>query len=95
MPGKQITATWYTPEEKLPPEFNSVVVSISGRIGNTGYDHAIEIAEWADDSIGWLIRGMLDNEDYDITVHAWCDIDPCGWHKEDNHDSTGNQGRIS
>lgn len=28
--ARQVTATWYTPEEKLPPEYESVVVSITG-----------------------------------------------------------------
>ena len=50
---RQVIVTWYTPEEKLPPEYQTVVVSISGHIGKTIFDHALEIAEWADDGCGW------------------------------------------
>ena len=78
---RQVIATWYTPEEKTPPEYTSVVVSISGRVGHTRFDHALEVAEYADDGCGWMIYGMPDNEDIDITVHAWCDIEPYGFTK--------------
>ena len=78
---RQVIVTWYTPEEKLPPEYISVVVSISGHVGHAHFDHALEVAEYADDGCGWMIYGMPDNEDIDITVHAWCDIEPYGFTK--------------
>lgn len=79
---RQVIVTWYTPEEKLPPEYHTVVVSISGHIGKTIFDHALETAEWADDGCGWMIYGVPHNEDdIDITVLAWCDIEPYGFTK--------------
>jgi len=71
---RQVIATWYTPEEKLPPEDWHVLVTVSGRDGNFIYDHALQIAAWMDDGLGWMVEGFSD--DAQFTVHAWCDIDP-------------------
>ena len=79
---RQVIVTWYTPEEKLPPEYHSVVTSISGKIGKTRFDHALTTAMWADDGCGWIIEGYADYENADITVHAWADIEPYGFKKE-------------
>lgn len=70
---RQVFITWYTPEEKMPPEDIFVVVTISG----TGpYVTALMLAEW--DSVeGWIIDGLnADTEEYE--VHAWCDLEPYG-----------------
>lgn len=91
--ARQVTATWYTPEEKLPPEYESVVVSITGHIGDhTYFDHAIEVAEWADDGCGWMIYGLTYDEDSDITIDAWCDLEA---YEEGEEDGNGeDQGRV-
>lgn len=73
---RQVIATWYTPEGKMPNEYESVLITMSGRIGGAIFDHVLEIAECADDGCGWEIYGVPENEDTDITVLAWCDIDP-------------------
>ena len=66
--------TWYTPEEKIPPEGIYVVVTFSGHKGNTTYDHALAIADWIDDGEGWMLDGFNGLDDY--TIHAWCDLEP-------------------
>lgn len=77
---RQVIATWYTPQEKLPPEDNHVLVTVSGSDKNTIYDHALQIGSWMDDGLGWLVEGFSDEAE--VIVHAWCDIDPYGF-KED------------
>ena len=73
---RQVFITWYTPEEKMPPEDIFVVVTISGTGPYVKYDHALMLAEW--DSVeGWIIDGLnADTEEYE--VHAWCDLEPYG-----------------
>lgn len=71
---RQVIATWYTPEEKFPPEGMLNLVTVSGRDGNNIYDHTLQIGSWMNDDIGWMVEGFSD--DAQFTVHAWCDIDP-------------------
>lgn len=84
---KRRIITWYTPDEKMPPEDNYVVVSVSGwYIKPSGFkvelDHALMIASWADDGNGWIVDGINDaDNEAEINVHAWCDIEPYGWVK--------------
>lgn len=74
---KQTIVTWYEPDEKMPPEGESVVVSISGKAGNITYDHAIQLATWINDGLGWMMENeAFDNRDAQITVHAWADLHP-------------------
>ena len=74
---RQVIVTWYTPQEKLPPEFTSVVATISGRAQNAIYDHAMIMMEYASDGCGWLAADD-DIEFEELTVHAWCDLEPYG-----------------
>ena len=70
---RQVIACWYTPKEKLPPEGDVVLVTISGKRGNITFDHFFALASWFDDGEGW----ELDYDDFDyFTIHAWCDIEP-------------------
>lgn len=72
---KQTMATWYTPAEKLPPEYledKSIPVVVSGRDGNINYDHALQVGSWAYDGSGWMIEGF--SEDAQFVVNAWCDL---------------------
>ena len=43
---RQVIVTWYTPDEKMPPEGDFVVVPFSGTDRNRTYDHAFGIANW-------------------------------------------------
>ena len=78
---RQVIVTWYTPEEKLPPEDWYCVVSFSADDGNCHYDHALGIGVYWDDGHGWYVEGLSDKAEF--TVHAWADLDPFGG----NHDS--------
>ena len=71
---KQVITTWYTPEEKLPPEDIGVIATISGKAKNYTLDHAVVTMYWCADE-GWY------SDEYDfteLTVHAWCDLEPYG-----------------
>lgn len=73
---RQVITTWHTPEEKLPPEGNFVVVTISGNTRNVTFDHALMVAEWYDGE-GWCIdRYDFSLKGANLTVHAWCDLEP-------------------
>lgn len=79
MVERQVIVTWCKPEEKLPPEGEYVVATISGKTRNTTFEHALVLASWFDDRDGWCI------DDYDfslkgahLTVHAWADLEPYG-----------------
>ena len=41
---RQVIVTWYTPEEKLPPDDGDVVVTFSGNYGQCSYRHALGLA---------------------------------------------------
>lgn len=75
MTKKQTIATWYTPEEKTPPDGNIVVATVSGKGKNITYDHTFVLMEWYEDGEGWAMTN--DNLD-SFTVHAWCDLEPYG-----------------
>ena len=77
---RQVIVTWYTPEERLPEEGIINVATVSAKIGNTTYDHAFVMAEWYDDEEGWYFHDELLNQTRtsNVTVHAWCDLEPYG-----------------
>lgn len=70
---RQVIVTWYTPEEKLPPEGETVVITVSGQHDHVRYDHAFALAEWFDDCYGWELSEIELDE---FVVHAWCDLKP-------------------
>lgn len=72
---RQAFVTWYTPEEKVPKDGEITLVTVSGKDGDAGYDHAFALAEYWHDE-GWDIYGASDKAD--LTVLAWCDIKPYG-----------------
>lgn len=70
---RQVIVTWHKPEEKLPPEYVSVVATISGKRKNSIYEQAMVMMEWGDDGCGWM---PVEGPDFDeLTVHAWADLD--------------------
>ena len=75
MVERQAIVTWYKPDEKLPPEGEYVVATISGKTRNITFDHALVMATWFGDD-GWGV------DDYDFSlkgasliVHAWADLE--------------------
>ena len=71
---RQDIVTWYEPAEKLPPEGQIVVGTISGRKGSITYDHALTLLEWYTD--GWVLTEGEEMDEFEL--HAWCDLDPYG-----------------
>ena len=72
---RQVFVTWYTPDEKLPPEGLIVVATVSGHGANVTFDHAFVLAEWYAEGLGWNLTDVTLS---DFTVHAWCDLEPYG-----------------
>ena len=71
---RQTIVTWYRPDEKLPPEGDIVVATVSGRRGkNITYDHAFALVSWFPDGLGFALEDIHLDE---FTVHAWCDLEP-------------------
>ena len=71
---QQVIVQWYTPAEKLPPEGDIVVATISGQAGCIHYDHTFALVEYYKDD-GWYMTDKDDEMD-ELTVHAWCDLEP-------------------
>ncbi len=69
---RQVIVTWYTPEEKLPKEDDGVIATISGSVNGILFDHAMVLLYW-DNKEGWQSSDYVFSE---LTVHAWCDLEP-------------------
>ncbi len=70
---RQVIVTWYTPEEKTPPEDCTVALSFSGTDKNRSYINALGTGMYWED-IGWYIVGLSNAADF--YVHKWCDLEP-------------------
>ena len=79
---RQVIVTWYKPDEKMPEEHYFVVACISMKTKNVTYDHALVIANYADDDEGfngWIFDDVFANRFAEnVTIHAWCDLKPYG-----------------
>lgn len=73
---RQLIATWFTPEERLPKEGDITLVTIVGKGHSVTYDHCFALAEWWNDD-GWFFEDPA-LRDADITVLTWCDLAPYG-----------------
>ena len=71
---RQVFVTWYTPEERLPANEDFVIATVSGKVGNMTYDHALVLASWCTDD-GWWFPD-INTEDGEVEVIAWCDLEP-------------------
>ena len=81
--GKTTIVTWYTPEEKAPPENESLYITISGKAGDAVYSHSPATGTFFPNE-GWLIDGINPKlSDEGISVDAWCDLMPYGSEKGD------------
>lgn len=79
---RQIIVTWYEPSEKLPPNDDLVIVTVSGTAGNIEYDHALEMASWLSEDGWWFPNIDTENENDEIEVLAWCDLEAYGWRRK-------------
>ena len=79
---RQIFVTWYEPSEKLPPNDDFVIVTVSGKAGNTEYDHALEMASWLPEDGWWFPNIDTENKNGEIEVLAWCDLEAYGWRRK-------------
>lgn len=73
---RQVIATWYTLDEKRPPEDQDVLVTVSGRYDSATFDHVLKIATYWPDEDAWDIEEF--SKAKDVVIHAWCDIEPYG-----------------
>lgn len=77
---RQVIVTWYTPEEKLPPDGMSVPATVSGKSRGHRMDHALVMAEFYKGE-GWNINDYMFDQDLKgawLKVHAWADLEPYG-----------------
>lgn len=75
---RQDIITWYTPQEKTPPDDVAVIVTFSGKVDNKTFDHAIGTAVFYDHGWDVIEVGEIDytHNDNNITINAWCDLEP-------------------
>ena len=69
---KQVIVQWYTPEERIPQNDLTVLATVSGKAKGVEFGHALMIMIY-DTEDGWF---SMEYEFDELTVHAWCDIDP-------------------
>ena len=73
----QTIVTWTRPQDKKPEPCVFVVVTVSAELECVTYDHALVIADWNDDGLGWCFSDVLLDMFRDkVTVHAWADLEP-------------------
>lgn len=75
---RQVFVTWYKPEEKLPLTDEIVIVTASGKIANVAFDHTFAIASYCEGEGWWLDCAENEKDMDELTVHAWCDLEPYG-----------------
>lgn len=79
---RQVIVTWYTPEEKLPPDDRDVVVTFSGSTKECMYIHAFGVARccsvYEHEKPAWGIWGLNVGESMKMHVEAWADLNPYG-----------------
>lgn len=75
---RQVIVTWHKPEEKLPLKDELVIVTVSGKIANITFDHCFAIASYCEEEGWWIDCAQNENDMGDLTVHAWCDLEPYG-----------------
>ena len=69
---RQVIVTWFTPEEKLPEEDICVLATVTATAGNKRFIRTV-LPVFYCKSEGWY---ELDYGFTELTVHAWCDLDP-------------------
>ena len=71
---RQTIVTWFTPEEKLPPEDVGVLATVTATVGNKRFIRTVLPVFYCKDE-GWY---ELDYGFSKMKVHAWCDLEPYG-----------------
>ena len=69
---RQVIVTWFTPEEKLPEEDVCVLATVTATAGNKRFIRTV-LPVFYCKSEGWY---ELDYGFSELTVHAWCDLEP-------------------
>ena len=69
---RQVIVTWFTPEEKLPEEDICVLATVTATAGNKRFIRTV-LPVFYCKSEGWY---ELDYGFSELTVHAWCDLEP-------------------
>lgn len=76
--SKQAIVTWYTPDECLPPQYETVPATVSGKSRNVIFDHALVMASYCEQG-GWSIEDFCFDDQLKgswLKVHAWADLEP-------------------
>ena len=62
----------------MPPNDNFVIATVSGKVGHEIFDHTFMVANWIEGEGWYFVEADSENEMDEITVHAWCDLEPYG-----------------
>ena len=73
---RQVIVTWFTPEEKLPPEDVGVLATVTATSRNKRFRFIRTVLPvfYCKDE-GWY---ELDYGFSEMKIHAWCDLEPYG-----------------
>ena len=84
---RQVIVTWYTPQEKIPPEDEFVVCTVNGKCDSMIFKDAVVTLAFCKDE-GWYSTEY----DFDeLEVLAWCDLKPYGGGKVEGQ---GNMRKV-
>lgn len=80
--NRQVIVTWFTPEEKLPEDDLEVIATVNAKSKNKEFIRTLINVYYSSDE-GWY---ELDYGFDEITVLAWCDLEPYGgdYYKDNN-----------
>ena len=75
MKERQVIATWYTPEEKLPESDMCVLATVNAASNNLTWLNSFMLLEYSYDDQCWYPWDSIVDLD-SLEVIAWCDIAP-------------------
>lgn len=70
--GIEKTITWISPEDKMPKDYEEVLIIVSGKSKNTTFTDVLLTG--SHDSYGWFIDAYPDMEDICVKYYAFIDI---------------------
>lgn len=81
MKERQVIATWYTPEEKLPEPGMIVLATVNANTTSLTWISSFMLVEYDYDDKLWYPADVLSVDSYadlvnSLEIIAWCDIEP-------------------
>lgn len=81
MKEKQVNATWYTPEERLPESGAIVLATVNAHTVSLTWINSFMLVEYDYDDKMWYPSDVSSAGSYadlvnSLEIIAWCDIEP-------------------